>query len=188
VNEAAKISGGASRGGLPQWAVVSPERAAHVGRVVEMLTDWAHRLELAAEEQARWVRAGWLHDALRDADEATLRRWSGTSDGPVVLLHGPAAAARAEADGEGDSEVLAAVRWHTVGFADWGSTGRALYCADYLEPGRRFAREERAAMAAGFAANPDGVLRQVIAARIARAARTGKPVPAETAAFIAAFG
>jgi 2-amino-4-hydroxy-6-hydroxymethyldihydropteridine diphosphokinase len=174
--------------GLPSWAVVAPERAEHVERVVALLDEWATRLALAPDAHTQWRRAGWLHDALRDADEPTLRHWSKVEDGPLVLLHGPAAAARAAHEGEDDGDLLDAVRWHTVGSAEWAPVGRALYCADFLEPGRRFEEARRAALAASFAADPDAVLREVIAMRTDRAARTGKPVLPRTVAVIRAFG
>lgn len=159
-----------------------------MARVVALLAQWADGLRLDDRERTRWLRAGWLHDALRDADEAVLRHWSAEASGPVILLHGPAAAARAQDDGETDLAVLEAVRWHTIGSASWGAVGQALYCADYLEPGRPFAREERAALAGEFAADPLGVLRTVIRRRSERAARTHKPVLPATVAFVERFG
>jgi HD superfamily phosphohydrolase YqeK len=104
----------AAQGGLPSWAVVTPERAAHVARVVALLERWADALELDRHERSRWLRAGWLHDALRDAPEAELRRWAPTVEGPRAFLHGPAAAARAALEGEADADVLSAVPHHRV--------------------------------------------------------------------------
>jgi 2-amino-4-hydroxy-6-hydroxymethyldihydropteridine diphosphokinase len=152
---------------MPPWAVVTSERAAHVARVVALLDSWAATAGIHAADHARWLRAGWLHDALRDADEAALRALLPESADPLPLLHGPAAAARAEAEGETDVGVLTAVRWHTVGFAEWDATGRALYAADFLEPGRPFAREARAALAAAYPHDPAGVLREVVTMRAA---------------------
>ncbi len=52
---------------LPAWAVVSPRRAGHIGRVAALLAQWAAARGVAAQEEARWRRAALLHDALRDA-------------------------------------------------------------------------------------------------------------------------
>ena len=59
------------------------------------------------------------------------------------------AAARAKADGEIDRGVLDAVRYHSVGLAEWDMVGRILYAADFLEPGREFDRAGRAELVAG---------------------------------------
>ena len=91
-------------------------------------------------ERNRWLRAVWLHDALRDAPAEELERWAPTAPGPTELRHGPASAARAKAEGETDRGVLDAVRYHSVGLAEWDMVGRVLYCADFLEPGREHSR------------------------------------------------
>ena len=70
---------------LPAWAQVSPERRAHIERVIGLLNSWADAMHVDAKERDRWLRAGWLHDALRDAPF------------PDALAHGPAAADRAAA-------------------------------------------------------------------------------------------
>ncbi len=168
---------------LPPWAVVTPARRAHVARVADLARHWATALRLSPTETSCWLRAVWLHDALRDADEAELRRWAPEVEGPVELRHGPAAAARAELEGEGDIDVLSAVRWHSVGWVGWGRTGRALYCADFLEPGRSFDRADRAALALAFPQDPDGVLRDVVTRRVNYALRQGWTLPPETVAF-----
>jgi HD superfamily phosphohydrolase YqeK len=162
---------------------VSSARRAHVERVVALLRSWAVTLKLAEDEARRWSRAGWLHDALRDAPEAEMRRWAPHIDGPVELRHGPAAAARAELEGERNADVLSAARWHSVGWEGWGWTGRALYCADFLEPGRSFDRPARAALATAFPDDPDGVLRDVVACRLTYAEAQGWSLPPESVAF-----
>ena len=168
---------------MPSWAIASPRRRAHVERVVALLRSWAVTLRLADDEARRWRRAGWLHDALRDAPEAEMRRWAPTIEGPVELRHGPAAAARAELEGEADADVLSATRWHSVGWEGWGWTGRALYCADFLEPGRTFDRAARAALAAHFPDRPDAVLREVVTRRLDHAIAEGWTLPPESVAF-----
>ncbi len=168
---------------LPVWAIVTPLRRAHIERVVALLRAWAVALRLPSDEARRWLRAGWLHDALRDAPEDEMRRWAPDVDGPVELRHGPAAAARAELEGERDADVLSAVRWHSVGWEGWGRTGRALYCGDFLEPGRSFDRVEREALARAFPDSPDAVLRQVVRRRLTYAEQQGWVLPPESIAF-----
>jgi HD superfamily phosphohydrolase YqeK len=168
---------------LPPWAIVSPRRREHVARVVALLHDWGVAMRLPGEEAHRWRRAGWLHDALRDAPEAEMRRWAPDIEGPVELRHGPAAAARAELEGESDADLLSAVRWHSVGWEGWGPTGRALYCADFLEPGRTFDRPERQALANSFPDDPSSVLRDVVHRRLDYAIAQGWTLPPESLAF-----
>lgn len=181
------VRGPTAQGGLPPWAVVTPERAAHVGRVVALLEQWADRLELEREERARWSRAGWLHDALRDAPEEELRRWAPTVQGARAFLHGPAAAARAAMEGESDADVLSAVRHHTVGWPGWGEVGRALYAADFLEPGRPFDREARAELAERYPEEREAVLVEVIKRRIVFHRGKGREPLPETVAFLEAI-
>lgn len=168
---------------MPLWAIVSAKRVAHVVRVVALLRQWSVDLRLPEDEARRWLRAGWMHDALRDAPEAEMRRWAPDILGPVELRHGPAAAARAELEGESDADVLSAVRWHSVGWEGWGRTGRALYCADFLEPGRTFDQAERIALGVRFPDEPDGVLRDVVTRRLIYAEKQGWTLPPESVAF-----
>ncbi len=154
------------RAALPEWAVVSERRVSHIGRVVAQLERWAAALDVAPAERERWRRAALLHDALRDASEAVLRRYEIREGWPAKTWHGPAAAAAAAQDGERDCGVLEAVRYHSLGFAGWDDAGRMLYLADYLEPGREYARERLDALAARVPGDRDGVLREVAAMRI----------------------
>ena len=169
--------------GLPPWAEVSAERRAHIERVADLAAGWADRLHVSTEERSRWLRAVWLHDALRDAAPGTLERWAPDSPGPCELRHGPASAARAKTEGETDRGVLDAVRYHSVGCAGWDMAGRVLYCADYLERGRPFGGERRTALAARFPEDPAGVLRAVAADRLAHLVRSGWPLPEPTVRF-----
>jgi len=168
---------------LPEWAVVSDKRRAHIGRVVSLLDTWATQLALPAEERAAWLDAGQWHDAYRDADEPLLRQLTGDVLRPTGMLHGPAAADRLSEDGESREEVLAAIRWHTVGSARWARTGRALYMADFLEPGRSFMREDRAFLAACVPYAFDNVFRQVVRLRIEWTLREAKSLELETVAL-----
>ncbi len=162
---------------LPAWAEVTPDRVAHIERVAHLVATWADRMGIPDSERNRWLKAVWLHDALRDASPATLGEWASSSSGPVELWHGPAAAARAKAEGELDRGVLDAVRYHSLGLAEWDMVGRVLYCADYLEPGRTFDVAARAELAALFPRDVPGVIRAVARARLSHLARSGWPLP-----------
>lgn len=159
---------------LPPWAQVGEKRRAHIGRVTALLDRWAVQLRLAPDEAQAWHDVGRFHDALRDAPEAELRRLGAGHELPLDVLHGPAAAAQLVSLGESRQSVLDAVRWHTVGFAGWDRTGRALYMADFLEPGRNFMRADRAFLAEHLPHDFDGVFRQVVCMRLEWTLREGK--------------
>ena len=147
--------------GLPPWAQVTEKRCAHIARVTRLLDEWATSLALPAGERRAWHDVGVLHDALRDASEEELRRLT--------------------REGEGRADVLEAIRWHTLGSAHWSRTGKALYMADFLEPGRPFSRADRAFLAAHVTTDFDGVFRQVVRTRIEWTVREGKMLFPETA-------
>jgi HD superfamily phosphohydrolase YqeK len=168
---------------LPTWAVVSPDRLAHIERVVALVRGWADAMAVDEAERGRWLRAAWLHDALRDAPAEELERWSQSEREPAALRHGPASAARAAADGEVDRGVLDAVRYHSLGYAAWDMVGRVLYCADFLEPGRSFERAERAELARRFPLAPADVLLEVARRRMLHIVRSGWPLPEPTVHF-----
>ena len=168
---------------LPTWAEVTPDRVQHIQRVAELVAAWGDRMGTPDSELYRWFKAVWLHDALRDADEAELTKWAPSVKGPVELRHGPAAAARAKGEGETDRGVLDAVRFHSVGLAEWDMVGRVLYCADFLEPGRSFDREDRARLALRFPDDPQTVVRDVARRRVLYAIRTGWALPEPTVRF-----
>jgi HD superfamily phosphohydrolase YqeK len=176
-------SSSSSPGALPAWAQVGERRQAHIARVVALLDRWAHDLHLAPDEASAWHDVGVFHDALRDAPEGELRRLAGPVDLPLEVLHGPAAANLLVARGETRQAVLDAVRWHTVGYAGWGRTGRALYMADFLEPGRPFLRADRAFLAEQLPHDFDGVFRQVVRMRLEWTLREGKALFSEAVAL-----
>jgi HD superfamily phosphohydrolase YqeK len=134
-------------------------------------------------ERHRWLRAVWLHDALRDAPEEELLRLAPSTPGPPELRHGPASAARAKAEGETDRGVLDAVRYHSIGLAEWDMVGRILYCADYLEPGRKHEREWRAGLAERLSSQPAPVLRQIAQARVGHMVTSGRMLLEPTVRF-----
>jgi HD superfamily phosphohydrolase YqeK len=171
------------RPSIPAWAVMSAERVGHVKRVAELADRWAAQLDVPASERNRWLRAIWLHDALRDAAAAELDRLAAHSPGPTSLRHGPAAAALAKAEGETDRGVLDAVRYHSVGLAEWDMVGRVLYCADFLEPGRTFEQATRAELARRFPAAPQEVVLAVTRWRVTSLIQSGWPLPEPTHRF-----
>ena len=168
---------------LPPWARVSDKRRAHIARVTSLLERWGAALHVGDEELRTWRDAGLLHDALRDAPEDELRALADRADLPAEMLHGPAAAALLASKGERRTDLLDAVRWHTVGHAGWGRVGRALYMADFLEPGRKFSRADRAFLAAHVPGDFEGTFRQVVRARIEWAVREGNAIYPETIAL-----
>jgi len=168
---------------LPQWSQVGERRRAHIARVVRLIDAWAEAMSLDQTEARAWHDAALLHDALRDADEALLRSLVPRPDLPVGLLHGPAAALLLEREGERRGDVLEAIRHHTVGHSAWARTGRALYMADYLEPGRRFAGEERDALASQVPGDFDAAFREVLRHRLLWTLRQGHELYPEAAAL-----
>lgn len=122
-------------------------------------------------ERHRWLRAVWLHDALRDARL------------PKGTRHGFAAATRAARGGETDRGVLDAVRYHSTGYAGWDDVGRMLFLADNLEPGRKGRRKERAKLARRVPRERDVVLREVVGQQLQADLRAGRPVDPLTLEF-----
>lgn len=176
-------------GGLPAWARVEPSRREHVQRVVALIDGWAAALGLDDSERERWTSAAWLHDAVKDAPVEALRAMvpPDVKGMPDALLHGHAAAERARQDGIQDTELLDAVRWHTTGHPSLGRLGRALYLADYLEPGRTFGPDLTRRLRARMPDDMDGVLRDVLSARVEHLERRGTPVRPETRDFLEAM-
>lgn len=168
---------------LPAWGVASPKRQAHIARVTELALSWADAMGVDGAEREAWRDAARWHDALRDANETQLRAIVPHLDWPASLLHGPAAAAKMAEDGERRGSVLDAIFWHTVGNARWDRTGRVLYMADYLEPGRLFDREERAQLASSVPASFDETFNAVVKLRLREKVAAGAPLRPESAAL-----
>ena len=169
---------------LPTWAVVKPARLAHIQRVAALVEQWAVQIELDETERERWLSAAWLHDALRDENPARLLELVPEyADWPGPLLHGPAAAARLRQEGFSDEGVLRAVAYHTIGHPDLDAAGRALYLADFLEPGRSFDPIGRAVMRARMPHEQDAILREVLRNRITHMISGNRKMRSETLAF-----
>jgi len=168
---------------LPAWGIASPKRRAHIARVIELALSWADAMRIEHAERAAWRDAARWHDALRDASESQLRAIVPHLGWPASLLHGPAAATRLAEDGERRTSVLEAIFWHTVGNASWDRTGRALYLADFLEPGRTFEPKARARLAANVAGDFDDTFREVVTMRLGGRIASGEKLRAETVAL-----
>jgi HD superfamily phosphohydrolase YqeK len=175
----------AAAGRLPQWARVTRPRREHLERVAALLDDWAVALGLSDDERVRWRAAGWLHDALRDAPSDELRELVAPSLRTLggKLLHGPAAAARLREDGVDDEALLCAITYHTIGHPGFDDLGRALFIADYIEPGRRHEPARLAAQRARMPEAAPDVLREVLHSRMEQLLHAGRPIRSETAAF-----
>jgi 2-amino-4-hydroxy-6-hydroxymethyldihydropteridine diphosphokinase len=168
---------------LPTWARVGPRRLAHISRVTTLIVEWADEMRIAPDERDAWHDAALFHDSLRDAPVEELREIAGDPTIPDPVLHGPAAAVLLSRGGETRSDVLEAIRWHTVGCRSGSRCGKALYMADYLEPGRPFGRADRAYLAARAPTDFDGTLRQVVRERIEWMLGQGFELPSETVAL-----
>jgi HD superfamily phosphohydrolase YqeK len=183
--EAAELIAAASAGRLPDWANAAPDRRAHMARVADLMDDWARRSGLDARDVARWRAAAWLHDALRDADPEVLRSQVPESlrDLPAKVLHGPAVAHQLERRGVQDDPFRLAIAYHTLGHPDLDGLGRALFLADFLDPGRSFRTSWRAALRSRMPDALDDVLRTVLGARICHLLERGMALRPETTAF-----
>jgi len=172
---------------LPPWAIVGERRQAHIARVTGLVGSWATAMGVPTAEADRWRTAAALHDALRDAKPAELARWAPQDDWPLALWHGPAAAAASEADGIDDGGLLAAIRYHSVGWLGWDRAGQMLFMADFLEPGRSYYNDDLAALAARVPLDPDRALREVVERRVLWARAAGKTLRPETEALWASL-
>lgn len=177
----------AAAGRLPRWAAAGAPRREHIARVVALLDEWALRAGLDERERTRWRAAGWLHDALRDADPDELRAELPAEYRavPGPLLHGPAVMERLRP--HADTELCIAVGYHTIGHPGFGLLGQSLYLADFLEPGRGFLPGWRATLRARMPQEIGSVLQDVVAARIQHLLQERKPIRPETAAFWSAL-
>ena len=168
---------------FPNWAQISGARREHVLRVVRLLEQWAEASGVQPVERRRWLRAAYLHDAVKDAPAEWLRGEAPDSWIITALLHGPAAANVARREGEDDEGVLSAVRYHSVGFADWDHVGVMLYLADFLEPGRPLVEPWLGALRDRVPQDPGAALKSVATLRVRFLIDAGVPLIPETVAF-----
>lgn len=168
----------------PDWAVMSPARLRHARRVGKLLRDWADALGHDTRTRIRWRAAGLLHDALKDEGAGVLRpQVEGAQGWPDPLIHGPACANRLRAAGIGDEPLLRAIAFHTTGHPDLCTIGRALYMADFLEPGRLASGSERASLRRRLPADWQAVLIEVATAKIGILIDGGIRISAVTGGF-----
>jgi HD superfamily phosphohydrolase YqeK len=151
--------------------------------VAALLARWADARAVLPVERDRWLRAAYLHDAVKDADRAWLASVAPNAWEVDALRHGPAAAILARREGERDQGVLDAVWYHSVGFAGWDEVGRMLYLADYLEPGREHSSHADRSLADRVPADPRGALLNVAGRRIAALVSRQKALLPETVEF-----
>ena len=86
-------------------------------------------------------------------------------------------------EGVEDDELLCAIAYHTVGDAAFGVLGRALYAADFLDPGRAFLAELRADLRARAGSELDAIVREVARERVGDLVRRGLALNPRTVAF-----
>ncbi|MTI58477.1 MAG: HD domain-containing protein [Firmicutes bacterium] len=91
--------------------------------------------------------AGLLHDYAKGYSEEELKRLARISSWYIdeeemsiyQLLHAPVAAYLVEKElGIDDSQILEAIRYHTIGSPDMGKLAVIIYIADFIEPSRDF--------------------------------------------------
>ena len=168
---------------LPPWAQIRDDRLGHIERTATLASRWAGLMGAPSIELNRWLKAVSLHDALKDAPSDLLSELTPDCWDVPALRHGPAAAALAAEYGESDQGVLNAVRYHSVGYAQWDSAGRILYLADFLEPGREFHRPVHDVLAERVPHDLHGVLHAVAAERLQEILEHGLPLLPETTQF-----
>jgi 2-amino-4-hydroxy-6-hydroxymethyldihydropteridine diphosphokinase len=156
--------------------------------VTALLADWADAMGLAAAEKQCWVDAGRYHDALRDAPVDELRALAGSGLEEVELLHGPATVAKLEQLGETRRNLLDAIRYHSIGWKNWDRVGKALYMADYLEPGRTFEPERRERLRALVPVDFEAAFREVVRGRMAYARAHGFTEYPESVELLTSLG
>jgi len=156
-----------------------------MARVAALMDEWGRASGISEGERARWRAAGNLHDILRDAPFDALRPRvpAVCHDLPGPMLHAPAAAERLRSEGVDDGELLMAVANHPLGNPHFGPLGRALYTADFLEPGRTYRGAWLDTQRNRMPNEPDEVLKEVVRARIGYALERGRSVPLQTVDF-----
>ena len=175
----------AAKGRLPAWGKVSSPRYQHMTRVSSLLGNWAESLGLPLVDATRWRASGYLHDALREHDPETLRPEVSDEfkDWPSDILHGPAVAERLRSNGVEDDELILAIAYHSVGHPSLNRLGRALYSADFLEPGRKFRVKWCESLRARMPGELNEVTAEIVAARISYTIKHGFELYSESVGF-----
>lgn len=176
------IVSAAADGVLPDWAVYGDARYEHMGRVAGLMNAWAEARGLKPHKVRRWTAAGFLHDALRNEAPSSLRiivpgRFKRMA-GPI--LHGPATAQKLRYEGVEDENLLRAIEYHTFGSRHLTTIGRALFAADFLEPGRPRRVKWRRKLRKRMPAELEAVVLEILAAKITHQIEHSRPVRLET--------
>ena len=135
-------------------------------------------------ERNRWLRAVWLHDALRDAPAEELEKWAASTPGPPELAAWPGQCRPRQGRGRGSigacSTRCATTRlgWPS---GTW-SAGFSIAPTTSI-PGAPSEREERAELAERLPDDPSGVLREVARARLIHTVKSGWPLLDPTVRF-----
>jgi HD superfamily phosphohydrolase YqeK len=172
----------AAEGQMPDWAVYGKARYKHMARVARLMEVWAKARGLKPHNVKRWTAAGYLHDALRNEKPSRLRivvppRFKRA---PGAILHGPAAAQKLRHEGVRDEKLLLAIEYHTLGSRHLTTLGRALFAADFLEPGRPRRVKWRASLRKRMPDELESVVLEIIAARLRHQLESTRPVRPET--------
>ena len=156
-----------------------------MSRVADLMEEWANQLGLGKREVIRWRAAGFLHDVVRDAPPSDLRQYvpEKRRTMPPKAYHGPAAATLLAKAGVEDRELLQAISAHTLGSRRLGRMGKALYAADFLEPGRRSRRRWREGLRERASRNLNRVLREIVGSKIDYLLRAELPLHLRTVRF-----
>ena len=124
--------------------VVSPKRYAHILKVTETCREIAFRV---GADSIKATIAGSSHDLAREWEDKKILafleerqfRISPDEYRKPILLHGAVASYLIQENYQiHDREILEAVQHHTLGSPGIGQTGKILFLADYLEPGRKY--------------------------------------------------
>jgi len=156
-----------------------------MARVAKLLKKWSKARGESKQDIQRWTALGYLHDMMREAKPKDLRQVvSGFPDDlPNAVLHGPAAATRLREEGVDDQPLLTAVAFHTPGSRDFDDMGRALYAADFLEPGRKFRPKFRQELRNRMPEDLEPAVRAILRLRIRHLLNKERPVRSETMGF-----
>ena len=82
-----------------------------------------------------------------------------------------------------DESLLLAVAYHTLGHPRLDDAGRALYAADFLEPGRNLRNKWRESLRGRMPGELEAVTKEILSARIVHLLRRGRTVQPETMAM-----
>jgi predicted HD superfamily hydrolase involved in NAD metabolism len=123
-------------------------RFAHVLRVAETAVILADRF---GEDKEKAETAALLHDVAKAMPKEELRQIVEEEGDPARVLgfhhelwHGPAGAVISHKEfGITDTDILAAVRFHTTGRAGMSRLEKVIFTADMIEPGRTFPGAEK---------------------------------------------